>query len=295
VTQHERFASAGVAASLTALLLAAPPPRVALASLAGAGSSADPTGPLVAAIALLAWAGTGWLALTVAVVLLSRVPGLVGRAGRAVAGRVAPAAVRRTVEAALGLTVAVGTLAPSAALAASVGGPAADVGVAWDLDWPSRSAAPPSTSGGPTAAGPTAGPGSTSAPSVPPPGPVPPSPTPPSPAPSASAPSSSAPPAVPSTTVRPSAVAPSAVAPSAVAPSAVARTANAVVVRPGDSLWALAEASLRSSGTADPTDRQVAQAWPLWWAANREVVGDDPDLLLPGTVLRPPPGSTTTP
>jgi nucleoid-associated protein YgaU len=60
-----------------------------------------------------------------------------------------------------------------------------------------------------------------------------------------------------------------------------------VVVRAGDSLWAIAEASLRSAGRP-ATDQQVAQAWPRWWAANREAVGDDPDLLHPGTVLRPP-------
>ena len=61
-----------------------------------------------------------------------------------------------------------------------------------------------------------------------------------------------------------------------------------MVVRPGDSLWSIAETSLRRTG-AQPSDRQVALAWPRWWAANREAVGDDPDLLLPGTVLRPPP------
>jgi resuscitation-promoting factor RpfA len=61
-----------------------------------------------------------------------------------------------------------------------------------------------------------------------------------------------------------------------------------LVVRSGDSLWSIAAASLRVAGTAAPTDAQVAQAWPRWWAANREAVGDDPDLLLPGTVLRPP-------
>jgi nucleoid-associated protein YgaU len=68
-----------------------------------------------------------------------------------------------------------------------------------------------------------------------------------------------------------------------------------VVVRPGDSLWSLAEAALRRDGTGAPTTRQVAQAWPRWWAANREAVGDDPDLLLPGTVLRPPPDGTSRP
>jgi len=56
-----------------------------------------------------------------------------------------------------------------------------------------------------------------------------------------------------------------------------------VTVRPGDSLWALAAA-------ADPTasDAQIAEAWPAWYAGNRERIGPDPDLLTPGTVLYPP-------
>ncbi|MCW2616466.1 MAG: hypothetical protein JWN08_3460, partial [Frankiales bacterium] len=41
---------------------------------------------------------------------------------------------------------------------------------------------------------------------------------------------------------------------------------------------------------ARPTPAAVAAAWPAWWAANREVVGDDPHLLLPGTALVHPAG-----
>lgn len=62
----------------------------------------------------------------------------------------------------------------------------------------------------------------------------------------------------------------------------------AVVVQPGDSLWALAEQHLAGRGEST-TDAAVARAWPTWWAANRDVVGDDPDLLQPGTRLTPPP------
>lgn len=56
-----------------------------------------------------------------------------------------------------------------------------------------------------------------------------------------------------------------------------------VVVRQGDSLWSIAAAS-------DPaaTDAQVAGRWPQWYAANRRLIGPDPDLLIPGTVLDPP-------
>jgi hypothetical protein len=57
-----------------------------------------------------------------------------------------------------------------------------------------------------------------------------------------------------------------------------------VVVQPGDSLWRIAAAHL----PADATDRQVAQAWPAWWSANRDAVGAHPDLIHPGQQLDPP-------
>lgn len=57
-----------------------------------------------------------------------------------------------------------------------------------------------------------------------------------------------------------------------------------VVVQPGDSLWSIAARQLGAS----PSAARVAEAWPSWWQANREVVGDDPDLLRPGAHLVPP-------
>jgi nucleoid-associated protein YgaU len=74
----------------------------------------------------------------------------------------------------------------------------------------------------------------------------------------------------------------------------VAAAPTHVVVQPGDSLWALAERDL--AARAEPTsDAAVARAWPRWWAANRDVVGADPDLLQPGTRLAPPPRDGSTP
>jgi nucleoid-associated protein YgaU len=58
-----------------------------------------------------------------------------------------------------------------------------------------------------------------------------------------------------------------------------------VTVRPGDSLWSIAAHSLGPAATT----RDVARAWPAWWAANRTVVGPDPDLIFPGQRLTPPP------
>lgn len=61
-------------------------------------------------------------------------------------------------------------------------------------------------------------------------------------------------------------------------------TARAVDVREGDCLWHLAEASLSPDATAADVDRQ----WRAIWAANRDTVGTDPDLILPGQRLTMP-------
>lgn len=53
------------------------------------------------------------------------------------------------------------------------------------------------------------------------------------------------------------------------------------VVRPGDSLWSIARAHPDATGA-------VEGRWRAIWRANRDVVGDDPDLILPGQALRLP-------
>ncbi len=60
------------------------------------------------------------------------------------------------------------------------------------------------------------------------------------------------------------------------------------VVLRGECLWSIAEADLRTRAGLDPGDGEVATAVARWWAANADVIGPDPDLLLPGQVLRPP-------
>ena len=75
----------------------------------------------------------------------------------------------------------------------------------------------------------------------------------------------------------------------AAAPAADDAPRDEVVVAPGDSLWELAERDLADRTGSAPSDAEVAQAWPAWWAANREVVGEDPHLIQPGTRLAPPP------
>lgn len=133
------------------LLMAAPPPSTAWRELRATSSALDPTGPVVAAAALLAWALAIWLAVTVLVTAAGQLPGVAGRLAGAGARRIAPAAIRRAVEVTLGLTVAVGVLGAAPASAASSPA-AATTNVAGasatgpsaarpDLDWP-RGTAP---------------------------------------------------------------------------------------------------------------------------------------------------------
>ena len=56
-------------------------------------------------------------------------------------------------------------------------------------------------------------------------------------------------------------------------------------VRPGDSLWAIAEERLgRQAAVAD-----IADYWHRIYARNAAVIGPDPDLILPGQLLELPP------
>jgi hypothetical protein len=64
-----------------------------------------------------------------------------------------------------------------------------------------------------------------------------------------------------------------------------------VVVRPGDSLWSIAATELGPNATAEA----IAARWPAWYAANRQLIGPDPDLILPGQVLRTPAAATGNP
>ena len=64
------------------------------------------------------------------------------------------------------------------------------------------------------------------------------------------------------------------------------RVADEVVVRRGDSLWDIAARHL----SPDASAADVAVEWPRWHHANRDVIGSDPDLLIPGQRLVPPAG-----
>ncbi|WP_134764561.1 LysM peptidoglycan-binding domain-containing protein [Nocardioides sp. 1609] len=64
-----------------------------------------------------------------------------------------------------------------------------------------------------------------------------------------------------------------------------APAAGRVVVRPGDSLWSIARSRI-APAAAD--DAAVARATAALYAANRDAVGPDPDLIHPGLHLRAP-------
>lgn len=273
----DRFHALVVLAIAPVVTLVSATPSTAARALTTAPGPADPTAPLLAALALVAWACTGWLLLVVVTTWGCHLPGVTGRRARSTAEWLAPTSLRALVRVAVGLSVATGVVgAPSAAFAAPV--PPAPHAVLFD--WPGTAAAPvavvfgPNVAPGQPAAHPTPTPGRSSA------------------APAHAAPAHAAPAHV--TSRAPQGATGSSSVPSPAAtlsptghPSAgpiTGVTARDVVVHSGDSLWSLAQAQL--GPTATPA--RVAQAWPTWWSANRSVIGDDPGLIHPGTHLLPP-------
>ena len=56
------------------------------------------------------------------------------------------------------------------------------------------------------------------------------------------------------------------------------------VVQKGDTLWNIAKRQLPDGATGS----EIADEWERWYEANMRVIGDDPDLILPGQVLISP-------
>jgi resuscitation-promoting factor RpfA len=69
------------------------------------------------------------------------------------------------------------------------------------------------------------------------------------------------------------------------------RPAASVIVRPGDSLWRIAAVHLGERASA----ARIAAAWPQWYAANRTLIGADPDLIAPGQHLQAPASDAARP
>lgn len=62
------------------------------------------------------------------------------------------------------------------------------------------------------------------------------------------------------------------------------------VVEPGDSLWRIAGDTLTARNGAEPSSADIARFWPVIYEASRAVVGDNPNLILPGQRLLIPEG-----
>ena len=70
----------------------------------------------------------------------------------------------------------------------------------------------------------------------------------------------------------------------------IGRSASRYVVEHGDSLWRIARDVL--SGSIDrPTGEQITRLWKEIYRINRDVIGSDPNLILPGQTLSIPGGT----
>lgn len=59
-------------------------------------------------------------------------------------------------------------------------------------------------------------------------------------------------------------------------------------VQPGDSLWAIACRTLRQRSGTEPSNLAVDTYWRTIYQANRDVVGNDPNMIHPGQQLALP-------
>ena len=239
-------------------------------------------------LVLLAWVGTalaGWLALGWALTLASVVPGAAGRWSGRLADRLTPTLVRRAFTVLLGAT-SVSVILPTATAVRTVAAPQSPGD---PTGQPTPGFVPTSGLAAHDAAAPDPGLRSTAKPAAG-------SPTPPASAPRRvtqpvevpsaghASPTSHAP-APGFRPTRPSPVLDAAASGLLARPPRPAVAAlDTVTVRRGDSLWSIARQHL--GGTA--SDAEVARAWPSWYVANRAIIGDDPDLIQPGTQLVPP-------
>ncbi|KRE43663.1 hypothetical protein ASG74_02140 [Knoellia sp. Soil729] len=217
---------------------------------------------LVLGAASLALAITGWLVLATALEVLSCVPGRVGAIARTWSARLTPALARRVAAFVLGVGVGVAG-GPTQALAGPRVASAA----------PATAASPASRGGADPRVADTrvADPGfapSTSGLDAPSPGFRPADPAPPAPGFTPAAPRVRPQPDAGLLGGRVAAAAPS----------------SEVVVHRGDSLWSIAARHLGPQAS----DAEIARAWPQWYELNRDVIGEDPDLILPGQVLSVP-------
>jgi hypothetical protein len=225
------------------------------------------TGPLtfdallIALVSVLAWACFVWLALATLLIALSAIPGAVGAMCGAIADRITPAVYRRAARVALGIAVTAGPVLggvlPAQAATTDHLSQTAVTSTMPNLDRPGTTLPAgfelPNLDrvGGDTA-------DQVSVPERP----------------------LSSNPGLP-TPDRPQTNDPVTRAPT--------REVNEVkehVVQRGDTLWDIAKATLPD----DASGAEITREWHRWYEANRQVIGEDPDLILPGQILKAPPG-----
>jgi nucleoid-associated protein YgaU len=257
--RHHRFpvvrAAGLLVAAWTALALAGRLFWFTVGDTWAAVSTSGPDAPADLLVLGAAAAGvvlTAWLALGLLLAVVATVPGAAGRAVAGGADLLAPPFVRRGVALALGTALVAGL--PAAAHADPPRPPSAAASLV-----PAPAADP---SFAVTVV--TAVPGDAGAPGVPDPG---------------FAVTGDEPPPRPAVTLGPLGPAPHAT------PS---RPPGSVRVERGDSLWRIAARHLGPAATTP----QIAREWPRWYAANRAVIGPDPDRIRTGQLLTPPASSS---
>lgn len=211
-------------------------------------------------VALAALAVLAWLLLAVVASALAALPGRASVAARWVAARIAPGTLRRGV-AAVVLSGAVASAAPGAALAED-GVPHGSATTSVALSPTGTGTGPQDVFAAPDPA-PMPAPGPTTAPTAP--------------VPVDGGPDSAQAPPRPGHEGTPIGLGP-------LRPPVRISSSDTVVVRPGDCLWSLAAQHLGP----EATEVAIAAEWPRWYAANADVIGDNPDLLVPGLRLRTP-------
>ena len=266
-----RVLGAGLAACALAAALgwAAGSPAVALSSLVSAIQTGGDIDPALAATAGVAgWACLSWFVAVIVFEAGATVPGLVGSVSAWIARHLGPRSARTAARWLLGATIAATPLVSVPALSVSA---SASVPVSVSTSTSAFAVAPgvdvspaapamldrPIAAASVTAEQPVLD-RSRPAPTVGPAAPI-----------ASPAPAAGRTPAAGSAPVQ----------------SGAASAVAGYVVRPGDTLWAIASHQLGP----DQTAAAVAAQWPRWYAANREVIGADPNLIRPGELLHAPP------
>ena len=311
-----RAALVGLGAGTLALGAAVVFLRLAVSSWRRVGAVAvvDPADLLLVLLCLAGAALAAWLGIGATATALARGPGALGAVAERVAEHMAPAVVRRMIALLAGTAVAA-ALAPGTAVAAP-DRPGPVSACAFDGNCPGGPGLPD------PGFHPLSGPGPSVSPSSPPPSVATPSPPPVAPSGRPVALPSSADTPVPAPSGPPAARPSPAGAPPVAVPSGPAIASSAdldrepgyrpaaprvtrtpvpidrlaaparpgampeehYVVRRGDTLWDIAARHLGPAATA----AQIAGEWPRWYAANRQVIGADPDRIRPGQRLAPP-------